>query len=71
MKTRYFKYYWYKDSKKKFDYYRITQHNVIEKKRYHNDKWENWREIANGDFSKLLEDRLEEISEEDYFLSFL
>ena len=63
MKPRYFKYYKW-NSKKHFLWYRIKPDGTIERE-YKKGKF---TELRDGEFAKLLQDRIEEISEEDYFL---
>ena len=65
MKPRYYKYWW---NKNKFEWYRITHDNKVQ---IYMEKKKKWRDVISGKFSKLHDEKLEEISEEDYFLEAL
>jgi len=70
MKPKYFKYWW---GAKLFDIYRIRPDGTIEVNEIMNadERKRKWRIVPHGHFAKLHESSIEEISEEDYFLSML
>ena len=70
MKPRYFKYYW--GAGRNFDWYRICPDGKVERQKCLLSKTHGkWYIVKDGTFSTLMESKLEEISEEDYFLDLI